>query len=243
MSVTELPTTAHDALLRPVRDNNVFEGTVERILQLIKLGVVAAGDRLPPERELANRLGVSRVTVREAIRALQEAGFVVSRRGRYGGTFVRSVPSPRHSPDRPQSVRAVDNLEDTLAFREVVEGGAAEQAARRPLTAAEVSHLEQTLELTVAASPADCRRADSRLHLAIAELSNSPSVTAAVADARMRINELLDTIPLLEQNIVNSDEQHIAIVRAVLAGRPTHARRAMTEHLEGTAVLLRAFLD
>ena len=243
MSVTELSTTAHDALLRPVRENNVFEGTVERILQLIKLGVVSAGDRLPPERELATRLGVSRVTVREALRALQEADFVVSRRGRYGGTFVRSVPSPRQSPDHPQPVRTLDNLEDTLAFREVVEGGATEQAARRPLTTAEVSHLEQMLELTAAASLADYRRADSRLHLAIAELSNSPSVTAAVADARMRINELLDTIPLLEQNIVNSDEQHTDIVRAVLAGRPTRARRVMTEHLEGTAVLLRAFLD
>jgi DNA-binding FadR family transcriptional regulator len=243
MSVTELATTAHDALLRPVRESNVFESTVERILQLIKLGVVSAGDRLPPERELALRLGVSRVTVREAIRALQQAGFVVSRRGRYGGTFVRSVPSARNGSDLPQSVQALDDLEDTLAFREVVEGGAAEQAGRRPLTAAEVSHLEHMLELTSAASLADYRRADSRLHLAIAELSGSPSVTATVADGRMRINELLDTIPLLDQNIANSDDQHIAIVRAVLAGRPTRARRAMTEHLEGTAALLRAFLD
>ena len=95
-----------------------------------------------------------------------------------------------------------------------------------------------------AGSPlADYRRADSRLHLAIAELSGSTSVTAAVADARTRINELLDAIPLLRQNITHSDEQHEAVVRAVLARRPTKARRAMTEHVEGTAALLRAFLD
>ena len=54
-----------------------------------RLGLAAPGERLPAERDLAARLGVSRVTLREALHALQEAGYVESRRGRYGGTFVR----------------------------------------------------------------------------------------------------------------------------------------------------------
>src|SRR5215470_10881960 len=82
------------AVFQPVRAGNAFEETVERLLRAIKLGVVAAGDRLPPERELAARLGVARATLREAIHALADAGYVASRRGRYGGTFV-TEPRPR----------------------------------------------------------------------------------------------------------------------------------------------------
>ena len=65
-----------------------FEDTVGRLLQTIRLGVLAPGESLPPERELAARLGVSRDTVREAIKSLADAGYLVSRRGRYGGTFL-----------------------------------------------------------------------------------------------------------------------------------------------------------
>src|SRR6476620_11383136 len=65
---------ASDALLRPVRPLNAFEDTVERLLQTIRLGVLQPGESLPPERELAARLGVSRDTVREAIKSLSDAG-------------------------------------------------------------------------------------------------------------------------------------------------------------------------
>ena len=75
---------------RPVRGGNAFEITVSRLAQAIRLGLVSEGERLPAERELAERLQVSRVTLREAIRALREAGFLESRRGRSGGTFVVS---------------------------------------------------------------------------------------------------------------------------------------------------------
>ena len=61
-------------LLRPVREGNAFEETVERLLTVIKLGVVGPGERFPAERELAAHLGISRPTLREAIRELQQAG-------------------------------------------------------------------------------------------------------------------------------------------------------------------------
>jgi DNA-binding GntR family transcriptional regulator len=83
---------------------------------------------------------------------------------------------------------------------------------------------------------------DSRLHLAIAEITGSTSLTAAVADVRMRVNELLDAIPLLQRNLVHSNDQHRAIVTAVLDGDPEAARRAMVEHLAGTTALLHGFL-
>ena len=60
------------AVLRPVREGNAFEETVERLLTVIKLGVVGPGERFPAERELAAQLGISRLTLREAIRELQQ---------------------------------------------------------------------------------------------------------------------------------------------------------------------------
>lgn len=77
-----------ELLLRPGKVVNAFEETVQRLLQTIRLGLIGPGGRLPAERELAAMLSVSRDTLRDAIGALADAGYVVSRRGRYGGTFV-----------------------------------------------------------------------------------------------------------------------------------------------------------
>ncbi len=233
---------AGEALFRPVRTGNAFEETVERLLQAIRLGVVGAGERLPSERELAERLGVSRVTLREAIRALSDAGYVESRRGRYGGTFVNeSLPSPAERS--PSGKVDVVSLEDALSLRYVLETGAAEMAAARSLSPADRQHLTGTLAEAAGADLDDYRRKDSRLHLAIAEVTASGSLTTAMADARTRVNQLLDRIPLLPPNLEHSNAQHEAIVDAILAGDAPAARRAMAEHIEGTASLLRAFLS
>lgn len=240
-TAAEPPALAYDAVLRPVRQGNAFEETVERLLQVIKLGVVAVGERLPAERDLALRLGVSRATLREAIADLSRAGYVESQRGRYGGTFVRAIPASSPVPAQPTAKLAA-LLEDVLVVRRVVEMGAAELAAGRRLDPGEAEHLEQALASCCTAQPAQYRRLDSRLHLAIAELSGSPSLTAAVADVRVRLNDMLDRIPLLDTNIRHSDAQHRAVVAAVLAGRRRLARVAMDEHLAGSAALLRGFL-
>ena len=69
-----------------------------------------------------------------------------------------------------------------------------------------------------------------------------PSLVTLIADNRTRINELLDTFPLLPRNIEHSNRQHEAIVLAVLAGDADAAAEAMSEHLEGSEALLRGFL-
>ncbi|MFT7834937.1 GntR family transcriptional regulator [Saccharothrix sp. BKS2] len=231
-------TPLRDALFRPVRAGNAFEETVERLVRAIRLGVVGPGERLPAERELAGRLGVSRVTLREAIRSLQDAGYVESRRGRYGGTFVTSPPPVPAAGGR---VAAAD-LVDALTWRAAVETGAAECAAGRALDPVERRDLLGRLAECGGAALEEYRRKDSRLHLAIAEATGSASLTAAVADARTRVNELLDRIPLLSPNLAHSNAQHEGIVGHILAGNGEAARRAMAEHLDGTAVLLRGFL-
>jgi DNA-binding FadR family transcriptional regulator len=229
---------ADEALFRPIRGGNAFEETVERLLQALRLGVLAPGGRLPPGRELAASLGVSRATLREALATLQSAGYLETRRGRYGGTFVRAPPPSDRVVRRPSAAE----LDDVLQFRLVLEAGAAEAAAGRALTRAERGHLSGRLAECTGAELSDYRRLDSRLHLAVAEVAGSPSLTTAVADVRIRVNELLDAIPLLPPNIEHSDRQHAAVVMAILTGDPAGARRGMAEHLAGTAALLRGFL-
>ncbi|WP_152363878.1 FadR/GntR family transcriptional regulator [Microlunatus speluncae] len=233
---------ASAALFRPVRTRNAFEETVERLLQAIRLGVTRPGERLPAERELAGLLGVSRVTLREALRAVADAGYVESRRGRYGGTFVAADLPGTGSPATEEPV---PDVEDVLTLRRVLESGAAEAAATRPLTQDQRRELRGRLtEVADADSQdeAEYRRLDSRLHLAIAELTGSPSLTTAVADVRSTVNGLLDAIPWLPANIEHSNAQHAEIVEAILSGDQAAARAAMEEHLEGTESLLRAFL-
>ncbi len=234
--------TELSSLLGPVRAGNAFEETVERLLTVIKLGVVAPGDRFPAERELAALLGISRITLREAIRALQQADYVESRRGRFGGTFVTYTrPAPDPGEVRRIALEDSAQLTDALAFRMALETGAAQVlAASDGDRGREV--LLARLAAVNSASPEDYRRLDTLFHLAIAELTGSALLAAACADARMRLNDLLNAIPVLRHNIVHTADQHTAIVNAILAGDPERARGAVSEHLDGTGALLRGFL-
>jgi DNA-binding FadR family transcriptional regulator len=286
--VTDSSPAITDAVFRAVRTGNAFEETVERLLEGIKLGIYAPGDRLPPERELTRRLGVSRITLREALRELCTAGYVETKRGRFGGTFVIRQPEP---PSLATAARDMgDFLEDALTFRRVVETGAAEMAARATLSQRQREDLAESLaavlsrgvqtnppdpppatRLAVTASPgredlrpsaarrprssltlaaeqavgggAGYRQADTRLHLAIADAAGSPLLTAAAVEARVRLVDLLNAIPMLSANLDHSNVQHARIVNAILAGDPDRARRAMEEHVAGTAALLRGFLS
>ena len=241
--MTEGSSAITDAVFRPVRTGNAFEETVERLLDGIRLGVHSRGDRLPPERELAGRLGVSRVTVRDALRELAAAGYVETRRGRFGGTFVTYQPGPLAHGELTRTAASMgDLLTDALTFRRVVEAGAAETAARATLSRRQREELTASLVTVESAQIAGYRQADTRLHLAIAEAAGSPLLTTSVVEVRIHLVDLLNAIPMLERNLVHSNIQHAGIVQAILAGDPDGARQAMEEHVEGTAALLRGFL-
>jgi DNA-binding FadR family transcriptional regulator len=232
--------TITDAVFRAVRTGNAFEETVERLLEGIKLGLYAPGDRLPAERELTRRLGVSRITLREALRELATAGYVQTKRGRFGGTFVIRPPEP---PSLATAAADMGEfLDDALTFRRVVETGAAEMAARATLSQRQREDLADSLSTVRAPGPAGYRQADTRLHLAIADAAGSPLLTASVVTARVRLVDLLNAIPMLPRNLDHANVQHARIVHAILAGDPDRARRAMEEHVAGTAALLRGFL-
>jgi GntR family transcriptional repressor for pyruvate dehydrogenase complex len=231
-------------VLRPVRGHHAFEACVEQVATAIRLGVYPLGTTLPPERELSDRLEVSRATVREAIAALRAAGLVETRRGRGGGTVVTMKPqgpSARTAGVTTAAQRA-DWL-DALDFRRIVEPGAAALAASADLDEPARATLEAAhLAVSKATSRARHRQADSRFHLTVATLSGSSRLVEAVTAVQATLHEMLLAIPVLATNIAHSDRQHAAIVRAVLAGNPTRARRAMENHCDDTAALLRGLI-
>ncbi len=232
-----------EAVLRPVRGHHAFEACVEQLATLMRLGVYPRGTTLPPERELAERLAVSRATLREAMAALRQAGLVQTTRGRGGGTVVTmrlSTPATRSS--RRTSSQRSDWL-DALDFRRIVEPGAAALAAEVPLTEKQRRQLETAHQAVAhAAGPAIHRQADSRFHLTVAALTGSPRVIEAVTAVQSSLHDMLSAIPVLEPNIAHSDAQHARIVKAILTGRSARARRAMEEHCDDTAALLRGLL-
>ena len=242
-------------VLLPVRKGNAFEETMERLLTAIKLGLVGPAERFPAERELAAQLGISRLTLREAIHELHEAGYVCSRRGRFGGTFVTyERPAPDSSEVRRLATQNADKVADALVFRLAVEGGAAEALARRfasaraaggeggAFSSARAVLLARLAEVN-GASPQEYRRMDTLFHLCISELTGSSLLASAAADARMRLNDLLNAIPVLPPNIGHAAHQHAVIAESILAGDADRARHEVAEHLEGTAALLRGFLS
>jgi len=230
-------------IFRPVAARNTFEETVERLAHAIKLGVVPPGDRFPPERALAPQLGISRVTLREALRALEQAGYIESRRGRNGGAYVtRRNGSPASARSAKRAVRAMgDELADTLQFRRALEPSAAQLASERAAEV-DVSHLTTLAQNAATASLTDYRAQDLRLHLAIAELSGSPSLVDAVARLQTQLSDLLGAFPIVEASVKHSDKQHLALVRAIQRGHATRARQLMEAHVDATANLIRGFL-
>lgn len=232
------------AVLRPVRGHHAFEGCVEQLATAIRLGVYPVGSLLPPERELAERLVVSRATLREAIAALREAGLVETRRGRGGGSTVTSPARGRFRGGLSRLSPATKaGWLDALEFRRVVEPGAAFLAASTDLSVPDRERLgEVEAAVHAATGKRTHRQADSRLHLTIASLSGSARLQEAVTSVQSTLDTMLAAIPALETNIGHSHRQHRLICTAILGGRPERARKVMEDHCDDTAALLRGLI-
>ncbi|MGI8645110.1 MAG: FadR/GntR family transcriptional regulator [Nocardioides sp.] len=233
-----------EAVLRPVRGHHAFEACVEQLATAIRLGVYPVGSALPPERDLAERLAVSRASLREAMAALRQAGLVETTRGRGGGTVVtpRARGSFARKAARLTAVQRQDWL-DALEFRRVVEPGAAALAAAVTLRDADLARLRDAHEVVAAASrPLEHRQADSRFHLTVAALSGSARLIEAVTSVQASLHQMLMSIPVLEANIGHSHRQHSLLVSAIVRDRPDRAHRVMEEHCDDTAALLRGLL-
>jgi DNA-binding FadR family transcriptional regulator len=223
---------------------NVFEATVERIGQSIKLGLFAPGQQLPPERELAHVINVSRTTVRAAIQVLVDGGFLVVRRGRGGGTFVADrLPPLKRSRRGVLTALSADDVDDLLDRRRVLECGVAELAAERA-TKQHISVLRNLAhEMADISGDLDAyRRIDGQFHIALAQSAGGAGLVSDMAALQARVSDLIGLIPKSDEALRHSNAQHARLISAIEKGDSAGARREMKLHVDGTAKFLRGLL-
>jgi DNA-binding FadR family transcriptional regulator len=215
-----------------------------RLEQAICLGLLRDGERLPAEAQFAAQVRVATVTLREALAVLRRQGLIETRRGRGGGTFVRS-PSAHGESGLAARLRALSTqqVRDLGDHRRAVSGTAAALAAERALPD-ELTRLHRQLErLERAATPAERGRTDAQVTLEVAAASQSPRLTGEEMRLRAELGELLWW--------QLTDHEHAGTVRrrrALLAALQEHdsaeaRQQAERQVLAGTERLLRLRLQ
>jgi GntR family transcriptional repressor for pyruvate dehydrogenase complex len=228
-----------DATFAPVRSQTAFEETMERIGTAIKLGLLEPGARLPPERDLCARLGISRSTLRQALTALVQSGYLYAARGRGGGTFVCDEPPGVELP----SAALLAGWREACDERLAVELGAVSLACERG-TPERLAPLERVVEEMpgLVEDFEAYRRADVRFHIGLAEASGSVRLVALATDAQSAMTDLIAHIPHPVEVLVRSNEQHVRVLDLVAHRNATAAVQLMTEHVQGTVHLLAGLL-
>lgn len=231
-------TTGDVDMFKAVSLNRVSQAIVEQVKLLLRQGRLKPGDRLPSERELCERFGVSRVTVREALRVLEAGGLIDIRVGARGGAFVTS----------PTSQQIGAGLADLLNLS--------------PLTATDVTEARQVFELGIVplvverATDEDIAALRDMVRTHQAALDRGEYLMSMSADFHVRVaacthNPAIEMLvqsfhgpllmSLLEAQVVaplmghRGTEEHIAFIDAIDARDVERARSIMREHLQRTA--------
>lgn len=205
-----------------------------RLERLILDGGLAPGQKIPSERQLASRLGVSRAIVREALHELQGRGVIETRHGQ--GSFVsRIVPGPDdESPLMRLFTGHSRTLYDLLEVREQLEGQAAYLAAERA-DGADLHRITKAFKALEAADPLSNARPDHGFHQAIVDASHNPVLIHILSSLK---NLMLLTVQASVANLnpkedlrQQIDKQHRQLYQAVTRGNAKAAQRVAMAHV------------
>lgn len=215
----------------PVDASSTYEETVERLGVAIRIGVLEPGSRLPPERELAEQLDISRSTLRQALATLTSTGHLIAVRGRLGGTFVAADP-----PIASGSSLAREQWRTLLDWRIALELGIVQLAAERASDEdrERLSCAYEALVAAAAMSYATYRRADVAFHLALAEASGSKRLVAEMTQLQGKLSDLLHGLTWADDAREQANAAHKSVLEAVSEGDAPRAVVEMRTHLSMT---------
>ena len=224
-----------------VQSEKLSAAVVRQIEQLILRGILSPGERLPAERELAEKLGVSRPSLREALAELQASGLLEARPG--AGVFVAEVLGSAFSPALVRLFSSHDEaLFDAIAFRRDMEGLAAERAARLG-SDTDLAVIEAALRRMEAAGPGEQSRHDAEFHLAILDASHNVILIHMMRSMYdlLAAGVFYNRQVMFARNTTRDDlmNQHRAINAALQARDPAAARAAVESPLDYVAVAYR----
>ncbi|MFE6752641.1 FadR/GntR family transcriptional regulator [Streptomyces sp. NPDC057684] len=215
--------------LRPVPRPRLYEQVVERLREYVQAESLQAGDRLPPERDLAERLAVSRTSVRQAIVALEVQGLVEVRHG--GGTFL--LRDRLDAEPLQAMVERRRRLPDVLDARDALETKIAALAAERR-TDEDLKEIDAALEAMAGAVRRGelCVAEDQRFHAAVTAAAHSPLLAEFMAEIAEPIAESRNESLRQPDRPAQSLHQHQLVADAVRAGSPEDAALAMHTHVD-----------
>jgi GntR family transcriptional regulator, transcriptional repressor for pyruvate dehydrogenase complex len=229
-----------------IEQQRAHEYVAEQIRRQIGLGIIAPGEALPPERELARLFGVGRVTIQLAIGMLEADRLITTRRGRSGGSFVLAPTEQQHgSLDFRvfEVAQSAGLIGEAIDFRGVVEPAAA-RAAARLRTERELAAISAAAErMAAAGTDAEFMREDTAFHLAIARATGNRFLVEAIEQGRLHLNSVLALLPDSQTWHQMSVNEHEAILDAVAKRDQDTAHDLMNEHVKGTARSVRALLQ
>lgn len=221
-----------------VQPEKLSTSVVRQIEQLILRGVLRPGERLPSERELSDRLGVSRPSLREAVSELQDKGLLETRAG--SGVFVAEVLGNAFSPALIRLFAAHDEaVFDYIAFRRDIEGLAADRACRMA-SDTDLRVIDTVFKRMEAAhpkrNPAEEAAIDADFHMAIIEASHNTIMLHMLRSMfdLLREGVFYNRNVMFKQRTTRDDllEQHRAINTALQKRDAVAARAAVTAHLD-----------
>lgn len=223
---------------QPIQSEKLSQSIVRQIELLILRGILRPGERLPPERELSERLAVSRPSLRDAVADLEERGLLVSRPG--AGVFVAEVLGSAFSPALVQLFAAHDDaVLDYLSFRRDLEGLAAERAARlgSETDLKVVDAIFRKMEAAhIKRDPSDEAELDAQFHMAIIEASHNIVMLHMMRSMFDLLRQgVFYNRQIMFRNRMNRDtllDQHRAINTALQSRDPAAARAAVERHLD-----------
>ena len=230
---------AFGSLLQPVPMRTAGERVADRLVTAIALGEFEPGQRLPAERELAATLEVSRATVREALQRLHDSGYVVTRRGRGGGTFIKTGTGPGADEMIKRTLDPEwEQLAEVLDYRRLVEQLIARTAAERR-DARDIGVITSAVRDYSRARDRDTSRlADHALHQAIARATHNPRLVDLSARIRREVGLGFDAEPYTPQLRRRALRQHPRLAEAVIAGQPDRAADLAASHFSLTESVL-----
>lgn len=221
-----------NAVFSLVDNRGRVDAVITRFGNAIALGLLPDGEKLPSETDLAERLGVSTVSIREALNVLRERGLVETRRGRNGGSFVRTPGQPG-AEEMDARLMALDpyQLRDYTDLHMGTLAGAAFLAARRA-TPEGLACLRRTLaEMEAARTPEESRVLGGRFGIEIASMSGSDRFAdkeiAMQADLGRPMADLLHRLAPAELIVA----WHREVYEAIAAGDAEGARRFVADSL------------
>ena len=222
--------------ITPVR---LYESAIEQIMDLVKRSELKPGDKLPPERELAEKLSISRNSLREAFRVLESRGLIKSKAG--GGRYIREIRKNGYS-NTENMILSLEksSILELLEAREIFEVKIAKIAAQRA-TPEDIKSIEKALnKMNEEEGLKDDKKteSDTEFHLAIAGVSHN---FVFVNIIKLHLDLLRDTREKTQQIPGRREErwrEHQAILQAIKEHNSEKAGEAMLKHLRNVREVL-----